>query len=205
MLKPNNRTDMIKPFVSAQPENRTIIEEGLEFAWHDMLTKVEQPYPDLKQPLYTQSEFVSLLAGERGVLDWFPNDNQTQRRETANKAFDIHRKAGTRIGLRESLLPLGIDSVITKGERPYSLVVDGDLLDLPLTPETSQRMNARLLSYKSERDSVEVILSRSNDGAEVKAILVQSTRFINISAAIAKPNFNNLSTRTEQCCLLGFK
>ncbi|WP_417536395.1 phage tail protein [Methylophaga sp.] len=223
-----------KPFISAQPENRTTIEEGLEFAWHDMLSKVEQPYPDLKQPLYTPKEFISLLASERGVLDWQPNDDEQQRRETADNAFDIHRKAGTRYGLRNALLPLGIDSSVSKGELPYSIVVDGKLSDKPLTTETSQRMNARLSSYKSERDSVSITLSRSNQGAEVKAALVQSAKFIHVFAGVTKPpisygtspkfgfvqsekvikvhagfsstpNFLNLSTRTEQCCLLGFK
>lgn len=223
-----------KPFVSAQPENRTVIEEALELAWHDMLTKVEQPYPDLKQPLYTPKEFISLLAGERGVLDWQPSDDEQQRRETADKAFDIHRKAGTRYGLRNALLPLGIDSAVSKGELPYSIVVDGKLSDQPLTADTSQRMNARLSSYKSERDSIELTLSRSNNGAETKAAIVQTARFIHVYAGVKKPpisygtnpkigfvqsekvikvragfastpNFLNLSTRTEQCCLLGFK
>lgn len=176
-----------KSFISAQPENRTVIEESLEFAWHDMLTKVEQPYPDLKQPLYTQDEFVSLLAGERGVLDWQPSDDDQQRRETADKAFDIHRKAGTRYGLRNALLPLGIDSVVTKGEQPYSVVVDGKLSDRPLTAETSQRMNARLTSYKSERDSIALTLSRSNNGAETRAAIVQTAKFIHVFAGVPVP------------------
>lgn len=187
MSKLNNRSYIEKPFISAQPENRTVIEEALEFAWHDMLTKVEQPYPDLKQPLYTQDEFVSLLAGERGVLDWQPSDDDQQRRETADKAFDIHRKAGTRYGLRNALLPLGIDSVVTKGEQPYSVVVDGKLSDRPLTAETSQRMNARLTSYKSERDSISLTLSRSNNGAETKAAIVQTARFIHVFAGVPVP------------------
>lgn len=176
-----------KSFISAQPENRTVIEEALEFAWHDMITKVEQPYPDLKQPLYTQDEFVSLLAGERGVLDWQPSDDDQQRRETADKAFDIHRKAGTRYGLRNALLPLGIDSVVTKGEQPYSVVVDGKLSDRPLTAETSQRMNARLTSYKSERDSIALTLSRSNNGVETKAAIVQTAKFIHVFAGVPVP------------------
>lgn len=176
-----------KSFISAQPENRTVIEEALEFAWHDMLSHVEQPYPDLKQPLYTQPEFVSFLAGERGVLDWQPSDNESQRRETADKAFDIHRKAGTRYGLRNALLPLGIDSTVNKGELPYSLVVDGKLSEQPLTAETSQRMNARLASYKSERDSIELTLSRSNNGVETKAAIVQTAKFIHVFAGVPVP------------------
>ncbi|MBD1572884.1 phage tail protein [Vibrio sp. S17_S38] len=176
-----------KSFISAQPENRTVIEEALEFAWHDMLTNVEQLYPDLKQPLYTQDEFVSLLAGERGVLDWQPSDDDQQRRETADKAFDIHRKAGTRYGLRNALLPLGIDSVVTKGEQPYSVVVDGKLSDRPLTAETSQRMNARLTSYKSERDSIALTLSRSSNGTETKAAIVQTAKFIHVFAGVPVP------------------
>lgn len=185
MSNPNDFKD--RPFVSAQPENRTIIEEALEFAWYDMLAKVEQPYPNLKQPLYTPKEFINLLAAERGVLDWQPSDNEQQRRETADKAFEIHRKAGTRFGLRNALLPLGIDSVVQKGELPYSLTVDGKLSEQPLTAETSQRMNARVKSYKSERDSVEITLTRSNNGGNVKAAVVQSAKFIHVFAGVLKP------------------
>ncbi|MFV0449792.1 MAG: phage tail protein [Vibrio sp.] len=190
MSSPNNyqaKDFQDRLFISAQPENRTVIEEALEFAWHNMLTKVEQPYPDLKQPLYTKKEFINLLAAERGVLDWQPSDNEQQRRETTDKGFDIHRKAGTRYGLRNSLLPLGIDSTVNKGELPYSLVVDGKLSEQPLTAETSQRMNARLTSYKSERDSIELTLSRSNNGAEVKGAIVQAAKFVHVFAGVPKP------------------
>lgn len=202
MSKLNNRSYIEKPFISAQPENRTAIEEALEFAWHNMLTKVEQPYPDLKQPLYTQDEFVSLLASERGVLDWQPSDDDQQRRETADKAFDIHRKAGTRYGLRDALLPLGVDAAVEKGDLPYSITADGQLSEQPITSETAQRIKVRVSSYKSERDVVTLTLSRTEQGIRHHAVVVKVAKFVNVSAYSP---FSDLSMRVERCCLLGFK
>ncbi|WP_236688376.1 hypothetical protein [Photobacterium kishitanii] len=62
--------EVTEPFISVQPENRTLIEESLEYAWHTLLTNQIDPFPELKQPLLTSEQFVSLLAGERGVTDW---------------------------------------------------------------------------------------------------------------------------------------
>lgn len=174
-------------FVSSQPENRTAIEEGLEFAWHHLLMQVEQPYPNLKQPLYTPAEFVSLLAGERGVLDWQPSDNEIQRRKTADRAFEIHRKAGTRAGLLGALSSLNIEANATKGSLPYSVIVDGRLSDLPLTADTSRRLNARVSHYKSERDTVSISLSRLNNGSQSRGCLIKTTRFVHVYAGIPKP------------------
>ncbi|MFA0690628.1 phage tail protein [Vibrio splendidus] len=157
MSEPNN------DFVSVQPENRTLIEEGLEYGWHKILEAQNDPYPELKQPMLTSDEFVSLLAGERGVLDWQPNDTLLQRRQTTEQAFDIHRKAGTRGGLKTALDVLGFDSVITKAPQAYALEVEAFLQDDPLTDETSKRVDSRLKNYKSERDSVSVNIARQSN------------------------------------------
>ncbi|MPX98054.1 phage tail protein, partial [Salinivibrio sp. VYel6] len=120
---------MLKPteFTSVQPENRTTLEEALEFAWHAVIAAAECPYPNLKQPQLTNADFVSLLAEERGVLDWQPNDTLTQRRDTTDKAFAIHSKAGTRSGLKEALDVLGFESRVTRGDLPYSIDVSAEI------------------------------------------------------------------------------
>lgn len=151
-----------EPFNSVQPSNRTIIEESLEFAWVKVLEKIESPYPNLKTPLLCPDEFVALLAAERGVQDWQPGDTLEQQRQTTDKAFEIHSKAGTRYGLRISLNALGFDSTISKGIKPYSLEVDAYLQDKPLTEESSQRVDARVRTYKSERDDVSINISRQS-------------------------------------------
>lgn len=163
MLNPNSYQE--KPFVSAQPENRTSIEEALEFAWHEILTTVDQPYPNLKQPLYTPQEFVSLLAGERGALDWQPSDDEQQRRETTDKAFDIHRKAGTRSGIEIALNALGCDAIITPwfdcdtAKPPYYIECVAWKSNAPVDKQLSERMIRRIESAKSERDTIDFIVA----------------------------------------------
>lgn len=176
MLKPNE-------FVSVQPENRTLIEEGLEFAWHRLLSSAENPYPELKQPLLTSDEFVSLLASERGVLDWQPNDTMQQRRETTELAFVIHRKAGTCFGLSQALGVLNIVTEIKKGPLPYSLKIDGYLSDLPIDKETTTRVGSRIDNYKSERDTVDIALIRSADSLAFMGSTIQTGVVIEIGAA----------------------
>ncbi|NAW66718.1 phage tail protein [Photobacterium halotolerans] len=143
----------LSDFISVQPENRTILEESLEYAWHQILQQ-PSPYPTLKQPAVTHEDFVSLLAAERGVLDWQPGDTLAQRRATTDAAFAIHRKAGTRSGLSEALSVLGVGAVVTKGELPYSFYISAEVPDGALSPELYSRLNKRVESYKSERDSV---------------------------------------------------
>ncbi len=176
MSKPNE-------FVSVQPENRTLIEEGLEFAWHSMLSAAGNPYPELKQPLLSSDEFVSLLASERGVLDWQPNDTMKQRRETTEQAFGIHRRAGTRSGLSKALGVLNITTEIKRGVLPYSLIIDGYLSDLPIDEDTTARVGSRIDNYKSERDTVDIALVRSADSYAFIGSTIQTGVVIEIGAA----------------------
>lgn len=153
MSEPNN------PFVSVQPENRTIIEEGLEYGWHKIISQQPNPYPNLKQPSYTPDEFVSLLAAERGVLDWQPSDTLEQRRKTAEQAFEIHRKAGTRSGITVALDALGFDSEVTRSTAPYSIDILCWRRNTPIDKLIVDRMVSRIDHTKSERDSYELSLA----------------------------------------------
>ncbi|MEZ8095780.1 phage tail protein [Photobacterium swingsii] len=152
MSEPNN------PFVSVQPENRTIIEEGLEYGWHKIISQQPNPYPNLKQPSYTPDEFVSLLAAERGVLDWQPSDTLEQRRKTAEQAFDIHRKAGTRSGITLALNALGFDAEVTRSTAPYSIDILCWRRNSTIDKFVVDRMISRIDHTKSERDSYELSL-----------------------------------------------
>ncbi|WED23078.1 phage tail protein [Vibrio sp. JC009] len=149
-------------FVSVQPESRSLIEESMEYAWGAIIADLECPYPELKSPALTQDDFVSLLAGERGVMDWQATDTIDQQRTTAERAFQIHEKAGTRGGLKNALDALVFDSVISRGALPYSLDVEAFLLDTPLTEDSSRRVDSRINTYKSERDSIDVNISRQS-------------------------------------------
>lgn len=221
-------------YKSVLPDNSTPVMRAIEKAFRSQLESVNDPFPELLNPKLTPAQFLSALAKENGVDDWFSGDSEQQQRETTSGALLFQKSAGTRAGLKESLLALGISSEINKGDAPYSLNIEGKLPDEPLTDETSKRLNARVQKYKSERDDIHITLSRSNNGAETKAAIVQTARFIHVFAGVpvppvsygsnpkfgfvqsekvikvnagfgSTPNFLNLSTRTEQCCLLGFK
>lgn len=150
-----------EPFNSVQPSNRTIIEESLEYAWVKVLENLESPYPNLKSPLLCPDEFVALLAAERGVQDWQPSDTLEQQRQTTDKAFEIHSKAGTRYGLRTSIDALGFNSQVTKGELAYSLDVSAEIEKGELSEKLQTRLSSRVNTYKSERDTISLELARS--------------------------------------------
>ncbi|EGR4408028.1 phage tail protein [Vibrio cholerae] len=174
-------------FVSSQPESRTLIEEALEYAWDQVLAYQENPYPDLKNPELTPDEFVVLLAAERGVADWQPSDSKAQQRKTTANAFAIHSKAGTRYGLKGALEALGFSSSVVRGQQPYSISVEGRLDEQPLTAEISQRINSRVMAYKSERDTSNITLSRLQSGKKYRGLLLQSARIVRVIAAEPVP------------------
>ncbi|HFQ4959201.1 TPA: phage tail protein I [Vibrio vulnificus] len=154
-----------KPFVSVQPDNRTLVEEALEFAWSAVINQTGSPYPDLKQPMLTSEEFVSLLAGERGVTDWQPDDSLASKRKTADLAFDIHRKAGTRHGIALALDAIDCDVEITPWHQmtdapgAYHIECVAWQRNQPVDKARSDRLFRRIENTKSERDTVELILA----------------------------------------------
>ncbi|CED71545.1 phage tail protein I [Aliivibrio wodanis] len=150
-----------EPFISVQPSNRTVIEESLEYAWVNIIEKVVSPYPTLKDPMLCSDDFVALLAAERGVLDWQPNDSLTQQRKTTDKAFEIHSKAGTRKGLIHSIDALGFSSEITKGAQAYSLKISAEIEQGKLDEQLQCRLESRVNTYKSERDLIALDLVRA--------------------------------------------
>ncbi|WP_318438155.1 phage tail protein [Photobacterium leiognathi] len=154
-----------EPFISVQPENRTLIEEALEYAWYILLVHQHDPFPELKQPQLTSKQFVSLLAGERGVTDWRPEDSLDQQRKTAHNAFEIHRKAGTRRGLVVAMDALDCDIEITPWYRmknspgPYYLDILAWKRNSAVDQQAANRLLHRIDSTKSERDTVNLMLA----------------------------------------------
>ncbi|KJF95191.1 phage tail protein I [Photobacterium angustum] len=157
--------EVTEPFISVQPENRTLIEESLEYAWHTLLANQRDPFPELKQPRLTSEHFVSLLAGERGVTDWRPEDSLEQQRKTADNAFEIHRKAGTRHGLAVAMDALDCDIEVTPWYQmdappgPYHIEVVAWKRNEPVNQKAAKRMLTRIENTKSERDTVDLILA----------------------------------------------
>ncbi|WP_243032916.1 phage tail protein [Vibrio cincinnatiensis] len=177
-------------FISVQPDNRTLIEESLEYAWDRILKQSTSPYPDLKNPMLTPDEFVVLLASERGVADWQPDDTIDQQRKTTDKAFPIHSKAGTRTGLKTAVQALGYDAQVTSGHKlaekiPYHVEIlawkePSDLVD----DGKIARLISRINTYKSERDSIEVAMTfAAFSSLEIRAA---SPACIGITNTVAK-------------------
>ncbi|MFM2477367.1 phage tail protein [Celerinatantimonas sp. MCCC 1A17872] len=161
-------------FISVQPENRTVVEEALEYAWNQLIAALPDPYPNLKQPLETAAEFVDLIAQERGVLDYQPGDTLAQKRNTTDQAFQIHSKAGTRSGLKDALDALGFNSSVEKADEPYAITVIADIEADSLTEALQQRLEARVTAYKSERDSVGVDVVRGSQVPIYTGILTET-------------------------------
>ena len=170
-------------FNSIQPSNRTIIEESLEVAWTKVLEQTENPYPNLKNPRLCPDEFVALLAAEDGVLDYQPSDTLDQQRETTVNAFYIHSKAGSRVGIKNSLDVLNLVSYVRRGTEPYSIDIEAKLLDQALSEQTLDRISTRVDTYKSERDSYSLVLGRLLNGRVGKSGQLSIGRQIKIRAA----------------------
>lgn len=174
----------VSDFVSVQPENRTVIEEALEYAWDRLIARQNDPYPLLKQPLSTREDFVALLAGERGVFDWQPDDTLAQQRQTAEQAFAIHRLAGTREGLRLALdvidATLEVEPwyAVEGAPGPYYIQCIAWREREPVTKALSERILSRINHVKAKRDSVELYIAFALDstlalaGAVHRAIVV---------------------------------
>ncbi|MDN3699197.1 phage tail protein [Vibrio cortegadensis] len=176
-------SEQSEPYNSVQPNNRTIIEESLEFAWDNVLSQTQCPFPSLKNPMLCPDDFVSLLAAERGVLDWQPGDTLDQQRETTDKGFEIHSKAGTRDGIKNSLDVLNFNSVVTRGSLPYSIHIDARLLEQPLSELILDRMRNRITTYKSLRDTYSLDIGRIVQGSVSKSVQISIGKRIKIEAA----------------------
>lgn len=170
-------SDLNKAFLSVQPNNASLIEEALEFAWTELIQSTFCPYPNLKQPLLTDKTFVALLAGERGVTDWQPKDTLESQRKTVDKAFDIHRKAGTRFGLSIALDAIDCDVEVTPWHQmqpihaPYHIECIAWQRNQPLDKSAITRVLSRIESTKSERDTVDFIMALGIDsGFEFSAV-----------------------------------
>ncbi|AUI88161.1 phage tail protein I [Vibrio azureus] len=162
-------SELNKAFISVQPNNASLIEEALEYGWAQLLHSLPCPYPNLKQPLLTAPPFVALLAGERGVRDWQPKDTPQSQRKTVDKAFEIHRKAGTRLGLSIALDAIDCDVDVipwhqmTPRAPPYHIECIATQRSQALDKAATTRVLSRIESTKSERDTVHLIMALSVD------------------------------------------
>lgn len=180
-------------FISVQPENRSTLEEALEYAWQRLIIDAERPYPLLRQPLFCPEEFVVFLAGERGVFDYQPSDSLQQKRNSTHHAFEIHQKAGTRHGLKVALDVLDCDLEVTPWHKmeppsnPYHIDVVAWRRDSPTNKEVLERVWARIAKTKSERDTVSLSLAFGVNSSLAFAGATSQIVFVDGAADVAMP------------------
>lgn len=185
--KPNNRTLL--------PDNSTLFEESFEHACAALVVS-EDHHDWLHDPLKTKTHLLDIMAAEAGVQDWFADDSEESRRQAIAQAVPIHQKAGTRAGVKQALDAIGINAEVTRGNKPYSLYIEGRLEDQPLTEEISRRMNARVELYKSEVDTAEIVLTRAHHGQKIRGLLLQQSKIVRVQAGEpVPPEFDMFKTR----------
>ncbi|CAM3934114.1 phage tail protein I [Vibrio aquimaris] len=172
------------------PDNRTSLDVVMEQSVMSVL-KTEDVYSWLRDPEKTREDLLDLMALEDGVQDWFSTDQEESKRQLVKNAPRVHQKAGTIEGLKESLDALGFKAQISRGAKAYSLYIEGYLVDKPLSQDISKRINARVVLYKSERDSSEIVLVIGRDARKYRAALLQQSKIKRVQAAeLVPPSFS---------------
>jgi len=166
---------------SLLPDNSTPFEEAFEHATADMMAS-DNVYVWLNDPLTTKDGLLDLMAKEAGVQDWFSDDSETAKRQAINQAVPIHKKAGTRSGVRLALKAIGINATVIRGSKPYTIYVEGRLESEPLTSEISRRMNARVELYKSEKDTAEIVLTRAHEAQNYRGVVLNRSKIVRVLA-----------------------
>lgn len=165
-----------------------------EFAFEQSLKKLaenEDIYEWLTDPQKTDAALLDIMAEEAGVVDWFGSDLESAKRDSIEQATFIHQKSGTREGLKQALSALGFIATVEKGAKPYSLLIEGYIKDKPFSVDISKRVNARVNSYKSERDSVDIVLSIGRVSNKYHGALLQQSKIKRVQAAeLVPPSFN---------------
>lgn len=166
-----------KSYRTLLPDNRTPYEQAYEQAIADLMSN-EDFYSWLTDPQKTRADLLDIMAKEAGVADWFASDSESDKRDSIEKSIFIHQKSGTRQGIIEALEALGCTAQIKRGEKPYSLEVFNLITDKPLTEDLQKRLNSRVSSVKSERDSINLELGRFWLGNVQKVAIFQKQRTI---------------------------
>lgn len=163
------------------PTNRTPFERAFEEGIKK-LANTPELYSWLHDPSKTDSALLDMMAQEAGVNDWFSDDSENAKRQAISQAVPIHIKAGTRYGVRLALKAIGINAMVTKGSKPYTIYVEGRLESEPLTADFSWRMNARVELYKSEKDTAEIVLTRAHEAQNYRGVVLNRSKIVRVLA-----------------------
>lgn len=147
----------------------SILERGIDIGFGHFLEQILAPFPELLDPSKTPAEFLPYLAADRGVDEWNPDADETEKRLTVALAWPTKRQAGTRAALENAIKGLQLLPDVTawhqqtpKGS-PYSFTVRA-FADAPYSQEINARLDQRLAAAKSERDTLTVSIGLTATG-----------------------------------------
>ncbi|EJB8455066.1 phage tail protein I [Vibrio parahaemolyticus] len=145
-------------YQSVLPDNSSPLMRAIEKAFRAQLEAVNEPFPQLLNPALTPAQFLSALASEVGVKDWFESDTINEQRSIVGNGLIIQKEAGTRAGLKRAAESIGVDATVTpwfntEDGKPYEFYIDAYVEDdETLDALAFERLSARIFHHKSERD-----------------------------------------------------
>ncbi|EJB8454874.1 phage tail protein I [Vibrio parahaemolyticus] len=145
-------------YQSVLPDNSSPLMRAVEKAFRAQLEAVNEPFPQLLNPALTPAQFLSVLASEVGVKDWFESDTVSEQRSIVGNGLIIQKEAGTRAGLKRAAESIGVDATVTpwfntEDGKPYEFYIDAYVEDdETLDALAFERLSARIFHHKSERD-----------------------------------------------------
>ncbi|WP_050498044.1 phage tail protein I [Vibrio parahaemolyticus] len=145
-------------YQSVLPDNSSLLMRAIEKAFRSQLEAVNEPFPQLLNPQLTPKQYLSALALEVGVKDWFESDTIDEQRSIVSNGLIIQKEAGTRAGLKRATESIGVDATVTpwfskEDGRPYEFYIDAHVDDdETLDLLAFERLSARIFHHKSERD-----------------------------------------------------
>ena len=150
---------------SLLPDNRSLLEKGLENAFSDLLYDIPSHYPALLDANKTPVSMLPYLAQERSVVGWNSDDTEQVKRQIITSAWEVRRLSGTRAGIRLSLQALDFESTITPWYQsdfehsPYTLSVEAFHKDNHTISEAdARRIISQITETKSCRDAISLSL-----------------------------------------------
>lgn len=151
--------------MSLLPVNSSLLERGLVSAFEKLLYESPNPYPNLLNAEKTPERLLPYLAHDRGVREWQSDALEIEKRDTAQAAWMIRRKAGTIAAIEEAVSTLGYQVSCVpwyeSKQAPYHLDLMIFLDDKELPAEVEQRITDRLKDAISLRDQYTINYSRN--------------------------------------------
>ncbi|TOK10847.1 phage tail protein I [Vibrio parahaemolyticus] len=166
-------------YQSVLPDNSSPLMRAIEKAFRAQLEAVNDPFPQLLNPKLTPKQFLSALALEVGVNDWFETDTESDQRAIVGDGLIVQKEAGTRSGLKRAAESIALDATVTpwfkkEDGKPYEIYVEAIAsTEKPIDAQAFVRLDARISHHKSERDIIDFNISRTSLGAPCIGVMAE--------------------------------